>query len=112
MKWIDELNAEFGAKGAVRFEAGRGGLTRAVVTTDAATAEIYLHGAHVTQFQPRGQGPVLFVSEKSFFEAGRPIRGGVPVIFPWFGPLDGDRAKMHGFVRLVEWELIQTHVRD
>jgi len=96
---IQELNQRFGSGGAVRFEAGQGGLTRAVISTLAAEAHIYLHGAHVTHYQPRGGEPVLFVSSKSFFEDGKPIRGGVPVLFPWFGGLNGDRTKMHGFVR-------------
>ena len=55
----------------VRIDAGRGGLQRVLVETALAEAEIYLHGAHVTRFQPRGQKPVLFMSEKSVFEAGK-----------------------------------------
>ena len=91
---------------SVRMDAGRGGLQRLLVETPAAEAEIYLHGAHVTQFQPRGQKPVLFMSEKSSFEAGKPIRGGVPIIFPWFGARsDGRTGPAHGFARLMQWEL-------
>jgi len=88
----------------VRIEAGRGGLRRLMVNTPLAEAEIYLHGAHVTHFQPRGQKPVLFMSGKSLFEAGKPIRGGVPICFPWFGPRqDGRPGQAHGFARLQEW---------
>jgi glucose-6-phosphate 1-epimerase len=90
----------------VRIEAGRGGLRRVTVSTPVAEAEIYLHGAHVTHFQPRGQKPVLFMSAKSLFEAGKPIRGGVPICFPWFGPRqDGRPGPVHGFARQLEWEL-------
>jgi len=90
----------------VRIDAGRGGLQRVLVETPEVEAEIYLHGAHVTQFQPRGQKPVLFMSEKSSFEAGKPIRGGVPIIFPWFGAReDGRPGPAHGFARLLQWEL-------
>jgi glucose-6-phosphate 1-epimerase len=86
--------------------AGRGGLQRVLVETPQVEAEIYLHGAHVTQFQPRGQKPVLFMSEKSSFEPGKPIRGGVPIIFPWFGAReDGRPGPAHGFARLMAWEL-------
>jgi D-hexose-6-phosphate mutarotase len=91
---------------AVRIGPGRGGLPRLLVETPQVEAEIYLHGAHVTQFQPRGQKPVLFMSEKSSFEAGKPIRGGVPICFPWFSARpDGRAGPMHGFARLLEWEL-------
>ena len=38
MSDVDELNERFGLDGAVRFEEGPGGLTRARIATDAATA--------------------------------------------------------------------------
>src|SRR6267154_6479958 len=92
---------------SVRIEVGQGGLERVVVKTPLADAEIYLHGAHVTHFQPRGQKPLLFMSGKSSFEAGKPIRGGIPICFPWFGARqDGRQGPAHGFARLLEWELI------
>jgi len=90
----------------VRIEVGQGGLRRMVVGTAQAEAEIYLHGAHVTHFQPRGQKSVLFMSGKSWFEPGKPIRGGVPICFPWFGPRQDERpGPAHGFARLQEWEV-------
>jgi D-hexose-6-phosphate mutarotase len=66
-------------------------------------AEIYLHGAHVTSFQRKDQAPVLFMSQLSRFSEGIPIRGGMPVIFPWFGPREGKSA--HGFACLQTWDL-------
>jgi D-hexose-6-phosphate mutarotase len=73
------------------------------LTTDWSSAEIYLHGAHVTDFQKKGEPPLLFTSQCSQFAAGQPIRGGIPVIFPWFGAREGGSA--HGFARTVEWDL-------
>jgi D-hexose-6-phosphate mutarotase len=94
---------------SVRLEKGQGGLQRLVIHTAQADAEIYLHGAHVTQFQPKGQKPVLFMSSKSMFEPGKPIRGGVPICFPWFGARQGGQpGSPHGFARLIEWELISA----
>src|SRR5512137_1829027 len=91
--------------GAV-LQPGRGKLERLSIDTPACTGEIYLHGAHVTAWQPRGRAPVIWMSGSSMFEPGRPIRGGVPICFPWFGPhpLDPGRAP-HGFARLVPWTL-------
>jgi glucose-6-phosphate 1-epimerase len=90
----------------VRLEPGRGGLTKVVVATDLATAEVYLHGAHVTHYQPAGQAPVLFLSRQSLFAAGKAIRGGVPICFPWFGPLENrPKAPGHGFARTSAWTL-------
>jgi glucose-6-phosphate 1-epimerase len=98
------LAERFAIPDALRFEEGPGGLTRAIISTTAVDAEIYLHGAHVTHWKPRGVEPVLFLSSKSFHEPGKAIRGGVPVIFPWFGPRGGGQAgPMHGFARTMEW---------
>ena len=89
-----------------RFEPGAGGLTRLAITTPLAEAHVCLHGAHVTHFQPAGQAPVLFVSGRSFFENGKPIRGGVPVCFPWFAArADRPESPAHGFARTMEWEV-------
>ena len=86
------------------------GLTRALVATPEATATVYLHGAHLTAWQPAGAKPVIFLSGKSAFAAEKPIRGGIPVVFPWFGPdtkgrAGGEAGPMHGFARLQEWAM-------
>jgi glucose-6-phosphate 1-epimerase len=100
------LNSHFSIPGVVKFQPGNGGLTRIVITSPAADAEIYLHGAHVTHFQPNGHDPVLFMSSKSLFSPDKPIRGGVPIIFPWFGPkADDSSAPAHGFARTLEWDV-------
>jgi glucose-6-phosphate 1-epimerase len=103
---ISELQSRFGIPGVVQIDAGAGGFPRVVVTGDHASAEMYLHGAHLTKFQPKGAKPVLFMSGKSWFEANKPIRGGVPVCFPWFGPKAGSpESPAHGFARLRDWDL-------
>jgi len=97
---------------AIRFEDGSGGLSRAVISTPSAEAQIYLQGAHVTHWTPRGQKPVLFVSSKSLFAPGKAIRGGVPIIFPWFGPRRyGQPGPAHGFARTLKWEVEATRLR-
>lgn len=92
--------------GHVTLARGEGGLPKAVVETAWSTAEIYLHGAHVTGFQKKSEPPLLFVSAASEFAPGKPIRGGVPVIFPWFGAREGSPA--HGSARITAWELKET----
>lgn len=105
---LASLRNQFEIPGRVRFLEGTGELTKIEATADRSAAEIYLHGAHVTGFQKRGEPPLLFVSQFSRFILGQPIRGGIPVIFPWFGPRAGQPA--HGFGRLSEWELDGTTV--
>ena len=103
MPTLDELNASFGLPGVLTFEP-HGQLIRAQVTTLACTATIYLHGAHLTAWQPTGHQPVIFLSAASDFAPGKPIRGGIPICFPWFGPRsDGRPGPSHGFARLDDW---------
>jgi D-hexose-6-phosphate mutarotase len=94
--------------GRVAVVPGNGGLAKIVVTAAASTAEIYAHGAHVTHFQKRGEPALLFVSRQSGFAPGRPIRGGVPICFPWFGDREGGPS--HGYARTSEWELVKSAV--
>jgi glucose-6-phosphate 1-epimerase len=111
MVMIDALNGQFGIPGVLVFETGEGGLTRAHVTTPACTAELYLHGAHLAAWQPVGTEPVLFLSGKSHFGPGVAIRGGIPVIFPWFGArtatpeMPRTDGPSHGFARTSEWQV-------
>jgi len=100
--------------GNLRLERGPNNLRRLHVQTERAVAHIYLAGAHVARFAPRiateeadpALNGVLFLSTSSHFAEGKAIRGGVPVIFPWFGPRDGKPgAPMHGFARTSLWQL-------
>ena len=96
--------SSFAIPNRLHFTPGHGGLLKAVVTTPVSTAEIYLHGAHVAAFQKTGEPPLLYLSPTSYFTADKPIRGGVPICFPWFGGRDGDAS--HGFVRHTAWDLV------
>jgi glucose-6-phosphate 1-epimerase len=92
---------------SVRLLHGAGQLPRLSVRSAAAEAEVFLQGAHVTAWRPAGGiAPVMWLSRESRFEPGQPIRGGVPVCFPWFSkhPSDPD-APPHGFARTRDWAL-------
>ena len=69
-------------------------------------ATISLHGAHVTAWGPHGEPSALWLSSLSRFDTGSAIRGGIPLCFPWFGPLAGrPEAPRHGFARTAGWTL-------
>jgi glucose-6-phosphate 1-epimerase len=104
---------QFDIPGALRLETAPGGLVRAILSTSAAEAEIFLQGAHLVQWIPRGQQPVLFLSPRSLFAGGKAIRGGVPIIFPWFGARsDGKPGPAHGFARTSDWSVEETQLRE
>ena len=72
----------------------------------AGWAEIHLHGAHVTAWAPTGEPSALWLSPLSSYEGSAAIRGGVPLCFPWFGPLaDRPEAPRHGIGRTASWSL-------
>jgi glucose-6-phosphate 1-epimerase len=87
--------------------AGAKGLPKVdLAAADGASLRIYLHGAHVTSWIPAGGEERLFLSRMAEHQAGKTIRGGIPVVFPQFsgfGPL-----LKHGFARAMPWELIDV----
>ncbi|MBC7784006.1 MAG: D-hexose-6-phosphate mutarotase [Burkholderiales bacterium] len=90
-----------------------GQLARLNINHPRAQAEVFLQGAHVTHWQPEGFDPVLFVSGRSKFSPGVPIRGGVPICFPWFATHATDPAlPAHGFVRTREWDLVSANENE
>jgi glucose-6-phosphate 1-epimerase len=112
MAMIEELNQRFAIAGVAEITAGNGGLPRVCVSTPLATGEIYLHGAQLTSWRPAGAEEVIFLSRQSQWEAGRAIRGGIPVCFPWFrNKVDNPKAPSHGFVRTKAWQLDSVQVQ-
>jgi glucose-6-phosphate 1-epimerase len=109
-----QLTERFGINGVLVFRENESGLISAVVSTPTCTAEVYMQGAHLTHWQPVGHQPVLFLSEQSAFQPGKAIRGGVPLIFPWFGTRtatpfsDRTDGPSHGFARTSEWLLVEA----
>jgi D-hexose-6-phosphate mutarotase len=110
---LAELRRRFERPGSVRFSEGPGGLVRVVIESAGAEAQVYLHGAHVTHYAPAGRKPLLFTSTRSAFARDRAIRGGIPIVFPWFGPRAGaPGAPQHGFARLTEWRVLGVETSD
>ena len=108
---IDALNRKFGIPSLVEVLSGNGGLPKIRVTSPSVSAEIYLHGAQLTSWRPVNAEEMLFLSERSNWQDGRAIRGGIPVCFPWFrSKVDEPAAPAHGVVRTKEWRLesVQT----
>ena len=103
---ITESDRRYDIPGTAQVVEGNGGLPKVSITTNEVAGEMYLHGAHVTSWQPAGGEEVLFLSSQTRWEDGRAIRGGVPICFPWFGgKADDPKAPAHGFARTKAWQL-------
>jgi len=69
-----------------------------------------LQGAHLFHYHAKDKEPLLWLSEKSYFEKGKAIRGGIPICFPWFGKNNyDDTLPQHGFARNQVWKLMSSH---
>lgn len=108
---IESLNQQFCIDKSISIVAGNNNLPKIILSHQSgSTAEVYLHGGHVTGWSVPGVGDVLFLSRESLFVQGKPIRGGIPICFPQFGGRGSLPA--HGFARTSEWSLIHSELSD
>jgi len=79
-----------------------------------ASARIALLGAQVLSFTPRSDGrDRLFVSRSACLDGSKPVRGGIPVCWPWFGAHpSGSPLPAHGYVRTRQWRLLDSGDHD
>jgi D-hexose-6-phosphate mutarotase len=98
----------------LQFREHNGNLIAGEIRTLHCTGEFFVQGAHITSYQLRDQEhPILFVSSQSQYAAGKPIRGGIPICFPWFSAHPSDpHLPAHGWARNQRWELISTKSID
>jgi len=128
MNAAQQLNTQFGISGHLGFiedspvkgtppdtrpAGGLGaasGLTVAEISNAQATASLCLQGAHLMTWQPRSQAvPVVWLSRDAKLAAGKSIRGGVPVCWPWFGPHASEPGfPGHGYARTVPWRVVES----
>ncbi len=108
MKTLDQLEELYSIEGELGFFEDDEGLISITVSNKYADAEIYLQGAQVTSFAPVNSMDILWMSPDSLFEAGKAIRGGIPLCFPWFGPSKEEGQPQHGFARLMNWDVTEV----
>ena len=113
MQTLDQLQT-FAIDGRLAFRSGPGGLLHADVDAVGGRASLCLQGAQLTHFQPAAQAaPLLWLSPRARYAAQRPIRGGVPVCWPWFGAHASDASlPLHVYARVAPWELIDSACVD
>ena len=83
------------------------------VTADLPTGEsvtVLLHGATVTSWTDAAGNEKLWLSSAAALDGTRPVRGGIPLVFPVFGSVpthEGTKAlPQHGFARSQRWEFL------
>ncbi|MBI3480958.1 MAG: D-hexose-6-phosphate mutarotase [Nitrosomonadales bacterium] len=112
MSTAQQLNTQFGIKGHLAFREDASGLIIAEINNAQATASLCLQGAHLMTWQPKSQAvPVIWLSRDAKLAAGKSIRGGAPVCWPWFGAHASESAfPGHGYARTVPWRVMESGV--
>jgi galactose mutarotase-like enzyme len=77
-------------------------------------------GGIIYSFGVKGE-ELLYLEEATFNDRTTSVRGGIPILFPICGQLEGDqyrwnsreyKMKPHGFARNLPWEVIRTDSND
>ncbi len=79
------------------------------------SATLTTHGGTLLSYQPANGEEVIWLSETAIYDGSKPVRGGVPICWPWFGPYDPDTMgadptdaakKGHGVARYELWDVV------
>lgn len=111
---LQNLYQKYGQLEGVQIELHKDLIAIAIVN-DHCSGRVFLQGAQVTEFQPKNQAPVLWSSDANLYQLGKPIRGGIPISWPWFADFDknpeglrsqyefNSQPPAHGFARDQQW---------
>lgn len=109
---IENLNNEFSfteETSSLQFKIGKGDIPIVEIQNKQAIAVISLQGAHVLSWKPSKKDEVLWLSSSAKYSHGTPIRGGIPICWPWFSAHKSNTSfPSHGFARNVVWQVINT----
>lgn len=108
------LNApQASAPGAQVDIVGQDGSQKVIATLSSGeSVEVLLFGATVTSWKSHGgKTENLWLSDKADLTGKKPVRGGIPVVFPVFGPPPKSghptsSLPQHGFARGTRWEFL------
>jgi glucose-6-phosphate 1-epimerase len=82
---------------------------KVILSNSTSAVTILLHGATILSWTHKGQ-ELLWLSENAILDGSKAVRGGIPLVFPVFGPApkgsEFDGLPQHGFARLSEWEFL------
>ena len=113
---IDQLNNEFSLQNGdsyLRFKNGEGDIPVVEIHNQHSSALISLQGAHLLSWIPNDEEDVIWLSQDAKFAAGKSVRGGIPICWPWFGAhASNENFPAHGFARTVNWQVLTTETLD
>lgn len=103
---LSQLNSMFGRSASIEFvyDAQFDGVV-ACLRFQNSTARVGLRGGQVLSWvRPPFKDDVFWCAPKGRLSDPKPLRGGVPICWPWFGAHpDSADAPSHGFARTSDW---------
>lgn len=75
-----------------------------IVAKDGSKATVHSQGGHVTSWVGKEGDERLYMSPKTVIQAGKALRGGIPIIYPQFN--DMGYGPSHGVARSRQWKRI------
>lgn len=124
MPFLEELRSKYNHLDSVKI-VQQDELIVLEVQNTAGTAEILLLGAQLISFQTNQEiHPIVWKSKETIYKESTPVRGGIPIIAPWFGDpstnpqsvqdsiIKKETAPAHGFARTSEWVLEEIEERS
>ncbi|MDA7514509.1 D-hexose-6-phosphate mutarotase [bacterium] len=106
---IAELKAILGNAPEFSIEDIEPALPLIEVKTELSSATISPFGAQVCKWAPTDHPPVLYLSPKAKLDTSLPIRGGIPICWPWFNKnAENPDLPSHGIARTRFWTLISA----
>jgi glucose-6-phosphate 1-epimerase len=107
---IEQLNVDYGLADQLQFMLGKGRFPVIAIHNPHAQALISVYGGQVLSFQPtHAAEDLMFISQQAYYEAGKAIRGGTPICWPWFGSDPEEQGRPnHGFARDRLWQVKAT----
>jgi glucose-6-phosphate 1-epimerase len=78
-------------------------------TKSGASCRIHEFGATVLSYTSAARREILFVSRDAKLDGSKAVRGGIPLVFPIFGPPKDESSTMpqHGFARNNVWSTVE-----
>ena len=97
---------------SVSIEQSETGLEFIKIASAKCDAKIFLQGGQITEYIPKNNKPLIWVSQDETYQEGASIRGGIPICWPWFGTHANDGWPAHGFARTSVWQADEVHESD
>lgn len=106
---LGQLKQQFAHVKGITFEQ-RGSIILISAETEDGRAVVTTQGGCVLSFQSKqgDQQECLWVSESAIYDGSKPVRGGIPICWPWFGAAPREGLPAHGFVRNRVWQLLNA----